>query len=53
MEKCSQVLLLVKLESNACESNTPQLMFFTYFKLYKWHQIVQNITYESGSKQWM
>ena len=27
------------------ESNTPPWVFFTFFKLYKWHQIAENITY--------
>ena len=31
-------LLLVK-------SNTPPWVFYTFFKLYKWYQIAQNITY--------
>ena len=34
-----RVLLLAKLKSN-----TPPWMFFTFFKLYKWYQIAQNIT---------
>ena len=29
------------------KSNTPPWMFFTFFKLYKWYQIAQNITYSS------
>ena len=29
-------------------SNTPQWVFFTFFKLYKWYQIAQNIA--SGSR---
>ena len=51
------VLLLVKLEAfftNSCrlffaciftKSNTSPWMFFTFFKLYKWYQIAQNIAY--------
>ena len=27
------------------ESNTPPWVFFTFYKLYKWYQIVQRITY--------
>ena len=41
------VLLLVKLQASACnftKSNTPPWVFFTFFKLYKWHQIAQRIT---------
>ena len=26
------------------KSNTPQWVFFTFFKLYKWYQIAQSIT---------
>ena len=29
---------------NFTKSNTPPLIFFTFFKLYKWHQIAQHIT---------
>ena len=38
------VLLLVQLQ--ATESNTPPWVLFTFFKLYKWYQIAQCITYE-------
>ena len=44
------VLLLVKLQLLACnftKSNTPPWVFFTFFKLYKWYQIAQSITYLS------
>ena len=27
------------------QRNTPPEAFFTFFKLYKWYQIAQNITY--------
>ena len=37
------VLLLVKL--NFSKSNTPLWVLFTFFKLYKWYQIAQNIAY--------
>ena len=37
------VLLLVKLQ--ATKSNIPPSVFFTFFKLYKWYQIGQCITY--------
>ena len=30
---------------NFTKSNTPPWVFFTFFKLYKWYQIAQNITY--------
>ena len=33
--------VLVKLQAN-----TPPWVFFTFFKLYKWYQIVQRITYD-------
>ena len=42
------VLLSVKLQAGACnftESNTPPWVFFTFFKLYKWCQTAQSITY--------
>ena len=29
------------------KSNTPPWVFFTFFKLYKWYQIAQSITYSS------
>ena len=41
------VLLLVKLEAEACnfaKSNIPPWVFFKFFKLYKWYQIAQFIT---------
>ena len=41
------VLLLVKLKAcNVTKSNTPPWVFFTIFKLYKWYQIAQNISYD-------
>ena len=44
--KCTHgvVLLLVKLQASA-ESNTPLLVFFIFFKSYKWYQVAQNSTY--------
>ena len=39
----SGVLLLVKLQ--VTKSNIPPWVFFTFFKLYKWYEIVQRITY--------
>ena len=42
-----RALLLVKLQPLACnftKSNTLPWVFFTFFKLYKWYQIVQRIT---------
>ena len=30
---------------NFTKINTPPWVFFTFFKLYKWHQIPQPITY--------
>ena len=41
-------LLLVKLQALACnftKSNSAPWVFFTFFKLYKWYQIVQHITF--------
>ena len=39
----SGVLLFVKLQ--VTKSNIPPWVFFTFFKLYKWYEIVQRITY--------
>ena len=42
------MLILVKLQALACDFtkiNTPPWLFFTFFKLYKWYQIVQRATY--------
>ena len=42
------VLLLVKFEAKACDvpkCNSPPWVFFTFFKLYKWYQIAQSITF--------
>ena len=42
------VLVLVKLQAEACKFtkiNTAPWMFSTFFKLYKWYQIAQHITY--------
>ena len=41
------VLLLVTLQASAynfTKSNTPPLVFFTFFELYKWYLIAQSIT---------
>ena len=41
------VLLLVKLQAstyNFTKRDTPPWVFFTFFKLFKWNQIVQSIT---------
>ena len=48
------LLLLVKLQAEACNftrSNTPPWVFFTLFKLYEWYQIEQRITYVTACKQ--
>ena len=40
-------LIFTKFAGLACnfaKSNTPPLVFFMFFKLYKWYQIVLNIT---------
>ena len=42
-----RVLLLVKLQVEACnftKSNAPPWVFFMFFKLHKWYQITQRIT---------
>ena len=41
------VLILVKLQPSACnftKINSPSWVFFAFFKLYEWYQIVQRIT---------
>ena len=46
------VLILVKLQSSSlqfCKINSPPWVFFTFFKLYKWYQIVQRTTYMFGT----
>ena len=43
------VLTSVKLQTSACnftKINAPLWVFFTFFKLYKWYQIVQRVTYK-------
>ena len=43
------VLLLKKLQGKSLqftEIDTPPWVFFTFFELYKWYQIAQNITSE-------
>ena len=45
------VLILVKLQASAynfTKINTPPWFFFTFFKLYKWHQIAQRITFTNS-----
>ena len=54
--KCTHggVLLLVKLQAEACnytKSNTPPWVFFTFFKLYEWYQIAQRTTYKCQSNK--
>ena len=42
------MLILVKLQAEACnftKMSTPPWVFFTLFKLYKWCQIAQRITF--------
>ena len=49
-------LLLVKLQALACnftKNNTPPWVFFIFFKLYKWHQIAQSISYENTGMKWV
>ena len=46
-----EVLLLVKLQTKSFsfnKSNTPPWVFFTFFKLQKWSQIVQSVSYTSN-----
>ena len=47
------VLILVKLQVEVCnftKINTPPWVYYTFFKLYKWNQIAQRITYNSVVK---
>ena len=42
------VFLLVILRAQIChitKSSTPPWVFFTYFKLYKWYQIAQSVSF--------
>ena len=48
-----RMLISVKLQVEACnftKINIPPWVFFTFFKLYKWYQIAQRITYVSHGK---
>ena len=43
-----RVLLLVKLQAEACDftkSNTAPWMFFLFFKLNRWYQVTQSIIF--------
>ena len=45
-----EVSIFSKVQAKACnftKINTPQWVFFTFFKLYNWHQMAQRITYKS------
>ena len=50
------VLLLAKLQTEACnitKSNIPPWMFFTFFNLYKWYQIILSVSFnfkKSGNR---
>ena len=43
MEECYFQLSCRLKACNFIKSNTPQWLFFTFFKLYEWCQIVRNI----------
>ena len=48
------VLLLVKLQAknpNFTKSGTAPRVLFTFFKLYKWYQITQRITFILGEEK--
>ena len=36
--------VLLLLACNCTKSNTPPMVFFTFFKLYEWYQIAQSTT---------
>ena len=43
------MLFLVKLQasaSNFTKSNIPPWVFFTFFKLFKWYQIAQSVSFQ-------
>ena len=45
------VIIFVKLQAEACnftKFNTPLWVFFTFFKLYKWCQVVQRTIFRHG-----
>ena len=44
VENTHRGVLLLVVACNFTKSNTPPWVFFTFFKLYKWYQIVQCIT---------
>ena len=49
-----EVLLSVKLQAKTCnftKSNTPPWVFFMFFRLYKWYQIAQRISYELNKNE--
>ena len=35
---------------NFTKINTPPWVFFTFFELYKWHQITQRTTYDNKNR---
>ena len=46
---------MVKLQTSACnftKSKTPPLVFLTLFKLYKWWQIAQSVSYTDDTEYW-
>ena len=49
------MLLLVKLQVSVCKftnSNTPLWVFFTFFKLHKWYQVMQSVSYVTCINLW-
>ena len=50
MEECYFWLKLQAKASNFTKSNTPAWVVFTFFKLYKWCQIVRRISYAESVK---
>ena len=49
-----EVLLLIKLQASDCnltKNNTSSWVFFTFFKLCKWYQIAQSLTYSLQSSE--
>ena len=45
LRACNFIKKRLQKACNSNKSNNPQLVFFTFFKLYKWYQIAQNLKY--------
>ena len=45
LRACNFIKKRLQKACNSNKSNNPQWVFFTFFKLYKWYQIAQNLKY--------